>query len=385
MDLPILKYLDVLIGLAVVMLIASTVITAITQVYLNATYARARYLRDGLAQLLAQIDPNRLSVQSRYLAERLQRHPLVGRANALPFTNAFSQWRNCIRAMRDLLPLPGFNPGDVLQREEIILSLLEWAAEEGPLALQDRELAAQNPGHLQPLAGLRRALREALSAAGIQDPATVARSIRQFIVENESANPSLPAHTWRSQAVAKAALSDLTAKVFAWYDNAMARVSDFFALEAKIAASLIALVFCLATQLDSIDLLRRLSVDEKFRATMVAQADNALKLYEKASEQKSEDAMKKAQEQLREAKDMLAEAKFDLVSHQPIKGKRLPGILLSWIFLSLGAPFWYDLLKKLLGLRSLLQNKDEEERKQRQAEQPPPTPAPAAVSNHLKT
>lgn len=55
---------------------------------------------------------------------------------------------------------------------------------------------------------------------------------------------------------------------------------------------------------------------------------------------------------------------------------RLPGVALSWIFLSLGAPFWYDLVKKALGFRSLLANRDEKDRADRTATQPSETLQP---------
>ena len=42
------------------------------------------------------------------------------------------------------------------------------------------------------------------------------------------------------------------------------------------------------------------------------------------------------------------------------------GLLLTTFAVSLGAPFWFDLLKNLLKLRSLLAKQDEEERKKRQ-------------------
>jgi hypothetical protein len=58
LQFPILQYLDVVIGLAVVMIVVATFVTAVTQFILSATYARARYLRDGLHTLIAQLDPN---------------------------------------------------------------------------------------------------------------------------------------------------------------------------------------------------------------------------------------------------------------------------------------------------------------------------------------
>ena len=42
------------------------------------------------------------------------------------------------------------------------------------------------------------------------------------------------------------------------------------------------------------------------------------------------------------------------------------GILLTALLLSLGAPFWYGTLQKLLSLRSALATKDDEQRKERQ-------------------
>jgi hypothetical protein len=42
------------------------------------------------------------------------------------------------------------------------------------------------------------------------------------------------------------------------------------------------------------------------------------------------------------------------------------GLLMSAILLSFGAPFWYNALKTLIGLRSTLAAKDDQQRKERQ-------------------
>ena len=41
-------------------------------------------------------------------------------------------------------------------------------------------------------------------------------------------------------------------------------------------------------------------------------------------------------------------------------------MVLTWVLLSLGAPFWYDALKDLLKLRSTLAKKEEDARIDRQ-------------------
>jgi hypothetical protein len=51
----------------------------------------------------------------------------------------------------------------------------------------------------------------------------------------------------------------------------------------------------------------------------------------------------------------------------------IPGIILSIFLLSLGAPFWYNILGKLLQLRSLLAQKDDEQKNIRQTTQDPGT------------
>jgi hypothetical protein len=52
-------------------------------------------------------------------------------------------------------------------------------------------------------------------------------------------------------------------------------------------------------------------------------------------------------------------------------------LLLSWVLVSLGAPFWYDVLKNVMGLRSSLAQKDDKDREDRRAQQTEPAPKPA--------
>lgn len=512
MDLPILQYLDILIGLSVVMLLAATVVTGITQLFLNSSYARSRYLSDGLSQLVAQLHPSLLAPYAQYIAQRLLRHPLAGRSSTWigrPFTDLRNLGRQKITRR---LPLPPVNPGDVLQREEFILMLMEWAAGQGPLAHQDEELSAKYPGFRKQLPKIREQLRKALLHGGIGDPAGTAKQVRLLAAQNQDSFPQIPSHVWFSRAMAQAAMSDMVAKVHAWYDNTVARISDNFSLEAKIATSAVTLLVCFLLQLDTVSLLRRLTVDDKFRDALVKQADAAEKRYEQLRqktealreaeprgaqppaaptaelEKLSQDARKELDLALGELRDSklgilppyfflskVAQARFcipaewarsgdfsatleagpqesplrfsysarnpaeflaqlsqairatkapvelhrnsksgcvQIVAQRPDiervwlraggnwavtpqdKGidwrgawSRLPGVLLSWILVSLGAPFWYDLLKRLMGFRSLLAQKDDKDRTERQQQQAAlapaaagPTPAPAGPS-----
>lgn len=57
--------------------------------------------------------------------------------------------------------------------------------------------------------------------------------------------------------------------------------------------------------------------------------------------------------------------------HQLQDGRKWPGMIISVLLLSLGAPFWYKALAQLLQLRSALAGKDDAQRQQRQGATPP--------------
>lgn len=191
MDLPILKHLDVLIGLAVVMLIMATVVVAITQFILSCRSARSLYLRERLTELVSQIAPKLESSEAEYVAERILRHPLIGRQRwlrapwpAAPVspeperTVVEADWPLWWRRRRELkLPLPAVARGEVVLRQEIVVALLEWAAGEGPLTMQDRTLTAEKPEARERMEQLVGKLREALLAAGVADAAQAASAM----------------------------------------------------------------------------------------------------------------------------------------------------------------------------------------------------------------
>jgi hypothetical protein len=301
MDLPILKHLDTLIGLAVVMLIASTVVVAVTQLILSMRRARSLYLRETLTDLISQLAPKLDAKSAHYVAERLLRHPLVGRNGWM------TRWRN---DRHSGLPFPKVARGEVILRHEIIVSLLEWAAVDGPLALQDRKIAPNTSEAAGRLQQLVESLREALREAGVADPSAALREVRRNFVEFESANPEQPSQVWHTQAIIKANLGDLTGKIFSAYDNSMERVTEFFSLEAKIVTSVIGLLLCVVIQLDSVDLLRRLSTDEKLRAALVAQAETAKKAYEQTlAASPDDDAKRKAEKVVHDSVEQLRDPK----------------------------------------------------------------------------
>jgi len=239
MDIPILKYIDVLIGLSLVMVLVSTVVLAVTQFMLNSTFARARHLARGLTRLIVNVDPGALREHAGYVSQLLLRHPLIGRQTML---TPIRKWWTSIRKLQNTGEvLPPISPGSVAQREEVAFLLIELAAGEGPL--MDPTDQGTTPERVQ---RAQQAIARALRATGIEDPAATLRAIRLKAVENERADPALPAHRWRSDAVAACATSDFIGKLHDSFDSTMARVTDAFGAESQLWVAVASLIIVVA-------------------------------------------------------------------------------------------------------------------------------------------
>jgi hypothetical protein len=260
---------------------------------------------------------------------------------------------------------------------------------------------------------VREKVTATVKQGGFADPAAVLQLVRARAMEHERAAPGKRAFEWRSAALLDVAAADLTGKVYSWYDNTMRRVADNFALHAKVAGSVVALGIAIGLQIDTIDLLRKLSQDKAYREALVARSEAAMRTYEELSKvppasgntQTKNEAKDRVDATLNELKaaqlgvgQKAPEVEWRAVSWVP--GGSLPwlklsaswpGVLISWILLSLGAPFWYDLLKRLLGLRSILAQKEEQDRKARADQQGDEAvlggagPAPVAAVQTLST
>jgi hypothetical protein len=322
-----LKTIDILIGLTVVMLLASLIVTVLTQFVTSVWNGRGRHLLHGIADLLRQVDPD----MDRPIAEKISAavltHPLI-------------------RAV-------GSRYGDVIGRGELTKILLELAAGNGPQKLEG---------------GAQARLLKALQDNGIDDPAAAIRKVTDLLLDLETGHPELSTSVRHSMALLEGAKSTFVAKVNAWFDQTMDRVSDRFTFTTRGVTFAMGLLLAFVVQLDTPLLVNRLATDPQLRASMVQQAV--------AVDQQQHEFDKIPSEERRQMFNTLASA--DLVSVPASfaewkanwSGNRLHpnfiGVLLSAMLLSFGAPFWYNALKNLLQLRSILAQKDDEQRARRQ-------------------
>src|SRR5260221_6524573 len=147
------------------------------------------------------------------------------------------------------------------------------------------------------------------------------------------------------------------ASVEKWFNDAMDRVSGWYARKVQLILLILALVIVVYLNVDTLSLVSSLIVNTVMRASLVAAAQGA--------------AQKPFTMDLRGIQE-----NFQLI--QPaLAWSTLPGNFSSWIVkivgllattlaVSLGAPFWFDVLNKFMSFRSV--------------GDPPPTPNPAPTS-----
>ena len=419
-----LKTLDILIGVATVMLLFSMAVTIVTQFFTTLFRNRQRNLRDGLAGLLRQIDPNICKDVAKELSSTVLKHPLVaGQSKTM---------------------------GKTVSREELTTLIMEIAAGQSPANVTPRVQAAA---------------LDLLKKNGVADPAGTLKCIRDVALQLEKASPELANDVRHSMAILQEAKSEYVAKIHGWFDQTIDRVSDRFTQTARVWTFAAALLVAVTVQLDTFALVNRLSVDDQFREAV---GKNAQKLLEEAApSQKATDSsgasnqtstppptaspspspaatpapstpVPSAGKKNSPVKGVSQPAKQDATKDKgkadtksgsgtaggatggsnsseggksadagqnknqaaPAKSPtevqkdyynllstaglvtlpgehwserwdwgKFPGILFSALLLSLGAPFWYKSLQDLLRLRSSMAQKDEQQRTTRQTTQ----------------
>ena len=361
-----LKSIDLLIGLALIMLMISMAVTVLTQFFNGLINLRGRQLRQGLAELINQLDPNLPANLAMSIAHEVLLHPLIRGTN-----------------MTMGQPL-----GTVIHREELTKMLMVLAAGEGSQTVST-------------------ALKELLAANGVTDPAGTLTNVRQLALELEKANPGLANNVRQNIALMQEAGSDLVAKINSWFDQTMDRVSERFTSITRYVTFLSALLVAMVIQIDTLALVNRLSMDDALRDSLVKEAQQATTPPARqttpapvptaatpapmpSSTSSSNTAPALTAEQQNQVTTQYREflESRGLISIPRSwngwvtnwKTVNPFGVLISVFLLNLGAPFWYNALKNLLNLRSTLAAKDDAQRNQRQSSDPDQSAAAATAA-----
>jgi hypothetical protein len=386
-----LAYLDTLIGFAVIMLGSSLLIMIATQIISALLSHRGSNLRWGLVTLFQNV-PNSPLMNNAENAEKLATdvltHPLIS---------------DSIFSRKLPIPIPRwladrFKLATAIHPDELVAILKDLATRPAYQAIAglpaeiDALVAAQNPAADRRIALITGSL--ALTAL----PLTNAVPLLQGTVDS---------------------IKDETGKLEAWFNATMDRVSQRFTTYMRLWTIGFAITFAALTGLNSVTLLSKLYSNGDFRQQVTGTGTQMLDLAGRVMPEGPEDVAKKmytdlvvkalqaagantdtapsgidseaageawimahvtegaqqaaAIHELNTAvldqrtqdattiRTILTKSSFDVLQFRWQKGQpvwpQLPGVFATAALLSLGAPFWFNMLKQLTNLRPILSNR----------------------------
>ena len=375
-----LEHIDALIAFTGIILLASLLVTIVTQIVILVLNLRGRNLLWGVARLLQQIEPS-LVDEAEEVARKILTNPLICRyKKRLPPVIRTEEFSDLLIKLVESKEIEEFDKNI----QEALKKLTEF---------DEKELAV----HLERL------------------PVSLVTLSKKNLkkAQNEIFNYLKKART-------------KIAELESWFDNMNDRMSERFALRSKIITLIGAIMVVYILQLDSIQLMKQVFTDAELRSKLIASTDLLIERgtdilgqrsvfdlsmdslletipdFPKPSKSFSNrvSAEKWLEENLPEGQNLetvlttyrdiqkeITKERLDylgdqvLVLNNDLNQMRLKiltekyswefwewelqkflGILISIALLSLGAPFWFNMLKNLANLRTRLIQNEEKER-----------------------
>jgi hypothetical protein len=167
----------------------------------------------------------------------------------------------------------------------------------------------------------------------------------------------------------------LKAEVSAWFDTIMDRTTERFVLHTRWLTAAFAVILAVGLHIDSLGILRQLSTSTELRTRLVQSVDTTLDkvgaVMTEAQKPQPEDAAAARVKELGVSLERVAASVDQTGLHiipRPIppyvkdwnfNRRHILGTFMSALFLSLGAPFWFNLLRQTANLRPILAGKVE--------------------------
>jgi hypothetical protein len=139
-----------------------------------------------------------------------------------------------------------------------------------------------------------------------------------------------------------------------WYDDAMERVSGAYKRRAQVWIAVLGLGLCIGLNVDSLMIIRELWNDEALRTAVAAEAQKQAETPQAMDKCKDKDLLNCVTASIRSANMPPIGWAGDGVRALPESSGWLwkaLGILISSVAVAMGAPFWFDLLNKVVNLR----------------------------------
>lgn len=352
-----LEILDVVIGLVFVYLLLSLFATALNE-YVSAVFnLRGKELARGLFRLLDDVDEKdatgqalaglraRVVTESATLTQRLYNHPLI---------RPLATRRGVLFSFRDTPRLPSYIPARTFS-----MALLDL------LKVRDREASRvdDKAGH-ETEGGKDAQLMSVLGILKRDSPLDVNQHLGQLkdLLGAADLPPDVKLRTLGTLAETQTQLHALQDSVEVWFNNAMDRVSGAYKRVTQGVLFVLGLAIAGSLNADTIQMWRQLSENDALRTAMAERAAGTLARLDTVVHRTREDspAAGAARERYLDARAELdsLEMKFGWSGANAWPRGLGPsllkviGLLMTAVAISLGAPFWFDLLNKVISIRA---------------------------------
>jgi hypothetical protein len=390
-----LKQLDVLIGFAVVMSIVSMLIMVINQMVLSGLQLRGKQLMDALEAMFKTLKPD-LGEKAKALAEAVLRHPVISDSAKS------GDKRGLASAIRpeELLAILKKLEASADDPDKWIGNKTLKHADEALVRKDDRTPEQQNDKPI--ITTLAGAARDVLGILEQPDQA-VTQANQQLSTVIATLPEAIKNNIQTLQARATINVQTTLQRVEKWFGTVEDRAREWFATRAQQCNVVIAVCLVLCLQLDAFKLYRQLQSDDAYRSALVGSAATVQKQAQELKEHADKAAQAANKESAATEFDYWTKAANDVRKKtaeldKDIQGQGFqifpasyPGTLWEWLgwatrhdsnsskpscclsieglsfsvshflgmaffaaLLSLGAPYWFNLLKTLTSFRPLL-------------------------------
>jgi hypothetical protein len=299
--------LEVAIGLVVTWLIISMATSQIQETIIESLGWRSTFLKNRLQEMFK--DPA--------LVEQFYKHPLIETISARTF------WGKK-RTAKDI-PNPIFAKAAV----DILLN----AGKSGN----------EIPANTMDLGTLTQSLTDSMKHLN-ETNNVLARTVKYLVPKLEGATTDV-----------EKKIVEYRGNVESWFDSTMGQATLLYRKHASLIALVLGIGLALGFNVDSVDIVNQLWRDPTLRQTIVAQAENI-----DPNDSASIAETKASLEALSLPVGWNQEKTPQDLRTWAIKGL---GIFITGLAASLGSPFWFDILNKMLGLKSGQKSKTTENAK----------------------
>jgi hypothetical protein len=313
--------LEVVIGLAFIYFVLALICSAVAEAIASFQRQRAKLLVTGIENLFSGSDT--ITEEGRELASQFWRHPLI-QGLIRPRASAVAA---------DAAPYSdGKGPAYVPART-FVSALIDLGARNSKKArAAEEELADEREKPPDPEEKLTHIVMKTSLADAIEGvPSAPMREALLAIYRN-----------------AEGDLQAFLRGAERWYDDAMDRVSGWYKRHTQVVLWIIAILLVSLLNVDTVQIATTLWKDPTTRAAVVARADKAVQ-----QGQGSLDVSKTVRsiELPLGWKLKFGNGQQEIPDHASSVIAKLIGLLLTAAALSLGAPFWFDLLSKFVRVR----------------------------------